>query len=159
VSLVIDGADVAAAESQQLLAELWKELDELYGNEVATAIDPRGAPTGIKFVVARENGVAVGCGAIRPRSAAIAEVKRVFVRQTSRGTGVARAIMCKLEQLACAAGFNEIWLETGLRQPAAIRLYESLGYTRIADFGDYKDDPLSVCYGKTLMERPAMRRE
>lgn len=140
-------------ESRELIAELWRELDELYGNELASPAELPDA-TGTIFVMARENHVAIGCGAIRPRTATIAEVKRVYVRQTSRGTGVARALMAELEQLARAAGFNEIWLETGLRQPAAIRLYESLGYTRIADFGDYKDDPLSVCYGKMLTAPP-----
>jgi GNAT superfamily N-acetyltransferase len=101
-------------------------------------------------VIARDGHVAVGCGALRRRTASIAEVKRVFVRRDSRGRGIARAIMHELEQLARDAGFSEIWLETGLRQPVATRLYESLGYTRIADFGDYKGDPLSVCYGKRL---------
>ncbi|HEV8184586.1 MAG TPA: GNAT family N-acetyltransferase, partial [Chthoniobacterales bacterium] len=86
------------------------------------------------------------------------EVKRVYVAPHARRTGVARAIMNVLEQLARETGFTGIWLETGLRQPAAIRLYESLGYTRIAGFGDYKDDPLSVCYGKQLSEtRPRGR--
>ena len=158
MNLTIEPADVTSAESRELIAELWKELDELYGNELASAAEFPN-PTSIIFVIARQDGVAVGCGAIRPRSATIAEVKRVFVRQSSRGRGIARAIMHELEQLARAAGFNEIWLETGLRQPAAIRLYESRGYTRIADFGDYKDDPLSVCYAKMLTERPPTGRE
>ena len=35
-------------------------------------------------------------------------------------------------------------------RPAAIRLYENLGYERIASFGDYAKDPVSVCYGKRL---------
>ena len=158
MALTVERADVDSAESRELLRELWRELDELYGNEIGTAAEFPN-PAGIIFVIARLDDVAIGCGAIRPRSATIAEVKRVYVRQTSRGTGVARAIMHELDQLARAAGFNEIWLETGLRQPAAIRLYESLGYTRIADFGDYKDDPLSVCYGKMLTERPPTGRE
>ena len=158
MNLTIERADVSSPESRQLIAELWRELDELYGNELASEAELPDA-TGTIFVIARRDGLAVGCGALRPRSAAIAEAKRVFVRRDSRGQGVARAIMHELEQLAGAAGFNEIWLETGLRQPAAIRLYESLGYTRIADFGDYKDDPLSVCYGKMLTERPPTGRE
>jgi GNAT superfamily N-acetyltransferase len=149
LNLIIERADGSSPESCELIAELWSELDDLYGNELASAPKLPDA-TGTIFVIARQDDVAIGCGAIRPRTATIAEVKRVFVRQTSRGTGVARAIMHELEQLARAAGFNEICLETGLRQPAAIRLYESLGYTRIADFGDYKGDPLAVCYGKRL---------
>ena len=149
--MIIEHAAVDSAESRQLVAELWAEINELYGNAESTAFEsPRATASDVAFVVAREDDAAVGCGALRRRSAEIAEVKRVFVRRAFRGQGIARAIMAALEQLARAAGFNEIWLETGLRQPAAIRLYESLGYTRIADFGDYKDDPLSVCLGKRL---------
>ena len=147
----IERADANAPESRQLIAELWVEIDQLYGNEIATAAElPREQTARAIFVIARRGDAAVGCGALRPRTATIAEAKRVYVRPSSRGHGIARAIMHELEQLARDAGFNEIWLETGLRQPAAIRLYESLGYTRIAAFGDYKDDPLSVCYGKRL---------
>jgi putative acetyltransferase len=58
--------------------------------------------------------------------------------------------MCALEEIARGPGFSEIWLETALRQPGAIRWYESLGYTRIAAFGGYRDDPLSICFGKSL---------
>ena len=74
----------------------------------------------------------------------------MYVRPAARRTGVARAIMEALEQLARKAGFTEVWLETGLGQPAALRLYESLGYKRIAAFGDYRDDPVSICFGKSL---------
>ncbi len=141
----------ASPDAQELLAALWRELDELYGNEVPTQPSPVGEEAaGAALVVARANGDAIGCGALRPRGDLIAEVKRVYVRPAARRTGAARAIMATLEQLARDRGFNEIWLETGLRQPAALALYESLGYTRIAAFGDYMDDPLSVCYGRRL---------
>ena len=44
----------------------------------------------------------------------------------------------------------EVRLETGTRQPEAIRLYESAGYQRIAPYGDFKDSPLSVCFEKSI---------
>jgi len=159
LSLRIERASVNVEESRCLVAELWAEVDRLYENavpsrsELSGMEDPRAS-----FVIARLHGEAVGCGAIRPLTEVISEVKRVYVQPHARRTGVARAIMDVLEQLARETGFTGIWLETGLRQPAAIRLYESLGYTRIAGFGDYKDDPLSVCYGKQLSEtRPRGR--
>lgn len=151
MSLRIERASVNAEESRCLVAELWAEVDRLYENHVPSRSElagmnhPRAA-----FIIARLQGEPVGCGAIRPVTAAIAEVKRVYVQPPARRAGVAHALIYALEQLARDLGFSEIWLETGLRQPAAIRLYESLGYTRIAGFGDYKDDPLSVCYGLSL---------
>ncbi len=144
-----DAAD--SADARRLFTGLWAELDGLYGNEAPSRVELTGmdVPRAV-FVVARESGEAIGCGAIRPFATEIAEVKRLYVSPANRGRGVAREIMDALEQFARDNGFSEIWLETGLRQPAAIRLYESLGYTRIAGFGDYKDDPLSVCYGLSL---------
>lgn len=149
--VTIETTTTDSEESQHLMAELWREIDQLYGNEVGTVAEFTGPnATDILFLIARREGIALGCGAIRRRSAKIAEVKRVYVRPAARRSGLARALMHALEQKARDGGFNEIWLETGLRQPGAMALYESLGYRRIAGFGDYKDDPLSVCYGKRL---------
>ncbi|MCW2711581.1 MAG: GCN5-related N-acetyltransferase, partial [Marmoricola sp.] len=39
----------------------------------------------------------------------------------------------------------------GIRQPEAIALYESAGYTPVPGFGFYKDAPLSRCFAKTLL--------
>ena len=41
-------------------------------------------------------------------------------------------------------------METGVIQPEAISLYESSGYERMPNFGTYRDDPLSLCFGKVL---------
>ena len=151
MALTIERSAPDAEESRRLVAELWAEVDRLYGNEASTPSElPGMEKPGAALVIAQENGDAVACAAIRPLSRDIAEIKRMYVRPHARRAGVARAIMHELDQLARTAGFTELWLETGLRQPAAIRLYESLGYTRIAAYGDYKDDPLSVCYGKRL---------
>jgi GNAT superfamily N-acetyltransferase len=149
--VIIERAAPHSAEAMQLMRELWAELDQLYGNDTATPPEFAGMEkAGAAFVIARMDGEAVGCAALRPLSPQIAEVKRLYVRPRARRAGVARAIMHELEQLARAGGFNEIWLETGLPQTGALRLYESLGYTRIAGFGDYKDEPDNVCFGRRL---------
>jgi len=133
------------------MAELGREVDQIYGNKESSLSALAGMDQpGAAFLLARVDGDAVGCGAIRPLTREIGEVKRMYVRRSARRTGAARAIMDALEQLARKAGFSEVWLETGLGQPAAMRLYESLGYKRIAAFGDYRDDPVSICFGKSL---------
>lgn len=135
----------------QLMREMWVYLDALYGNTATTPHDLRGMEDpSSAFIIAREASAAVGCAALRPMSAEIAEVKRLYVRPEMRGKGVARQLMATLEQIATDVGFREIWLETGLPQVAAIRLYEQLGYTTIAPYGEYKDEPDSVCYAKSL---------
>ncbi len=147
----IEQADIHSAESQQLIAELWAEVDLIYGNREPTVPDVSGmeGPDAV-FLIARESGDAVGCVALRPLRKAIAEVKRMYVKPTARRRGLARQLMEALEVIAREKGFREIWLETGLGQPAAIQLYENLGYTQISSFGDYAQDPVSVCYGKRL---------
>src|SRR5262249_48659048 len=41
-------------------------------------------------------------------------------------------------------------LETGIQQHAAIRLYEREGFERIPPFGNYRVDPISLCYERNL---------
>ncbi len=152
MSLSIEPAEINSDSGRWLLTELWAEVDHIYGND--TPSDPELAgmdAAGAGFIIARDAGEAIGCGAIRPFTDTIAEVKRMYVVPSKRGRGIAREMMHFLEQRARENGFSAVCLETGLRQPAAIRLYESLGYRRIAGFGDYKDDPLSVCFGKSLI--------
>lgn len=150
----IETAPIDAEDSQQLIADMWREVDSIYGNREPTAPELGGMDAkGAVFLIARAEGRAVGCVALRPISAEIAEVKRMYVQPAARRGGVALKLMQRLEEIAREKGLREIRLETGLKQPAAIRLYEGLGYERIARFGDYAHDPLSVCYGKRLVTR------
>lgn len=147
----IELAPIEAAESKELMAEMWREIDLIYGNAESTVPELGGMDAaGAAFLIAREADRALGCVALRPISAGIAEVKRMYVRPEARRGGVALFLMERLETIAREKGLREIWLETGLKQPAAIQLYEGLGYRRIASFGEYAHDPVSVCYGKRL---------
>jgi GNAT superfamily N-acetyltransferase len=92
----------------------------------------------------------VACGGIRRFDAQTAEVKRMFVEPQARRKGHGRVILRQLEAKARELGYGLIRLETGLKQPEAIALYEQAGYQRIAAFGEFKDSPLSVCFEKDL---------
>ena len=63
---------------------------------------------------------------------------------------MAGRLMDALEKKARQEGFSEVRLETGIYQLAAIKLYEKRGYEKIAPFGAYQEDPLSVFMGKKL---------
>jgi GNAT superfamily N-acetyltransferase len=110
---------------------------------------PRGA-----FFVARLGDRPVGCGAVRRVIAGappdVAEIKRMYVAPAARGRGVARALLARLEAEAAALGYRILQLETGMRQPEAILLYKSAGYHRIAGYGQYATDELSLCFAKRL---------
>lgn len=90
----------------------------------------------VRFFLARRQGAALGCGgvALFPD---FAEVKRMYVRDTARGQGVAEAILARIEQETRSAGLSLLRLETGIRQIAAMRLYARLGFQDCAVFGDY----------------------
>ena len=96
-------------------------------------------------------------GAHQPLDHETSEVRRMFVAREARNQGVARAILMNIEDHARLQGFRRLVLETGNRQLAAIRLYESSGFTRIPPFGSYVYDPTSVCFARTL--HPATPRE
>jgi putative acetyltransferase len=53
--------------------------------------------------------------------------------------------------LAKQANVRTLRLETGAYQPAAIHLYQQLGYYPIPPFDDYKEDPLCLFFEKTLI--------
>jgi GNAT superfamily N-acetyltransferase len=103
-----------------------------------------------EVVVAYENEKAVGCGAFKEYSADAAEIKRMFVRPENRGRGIAGKILTELETWAKELNFSECVLETGLKQPEAIRLYQKSGYETIPSYGQYLNIENSVCMKKLI---------
>jgi putative acetyltransferase len=74
----------------------------------------------------------------------------MYVEPAARRRGVARKVLEKLESVAHERGYAALRLETGIRQPEAIGLYEAAGFHRIQCYGMYIDNPRSVCYEKRL---------
>jgi putative acetyltransferase len=105
----------------------------------------------IKYaVVIYDNGQAVGCGAIKEYEENIMEVKRMFVLPEKRGKGIASMVLQELENWATELGYPTCILETGIKQPEAIRLYEKNNYERIPNYGQYAAVESSVCFQKHM---------
>ena len=104
----------------------------------------------VTFLAAFFAGEVVGCGAVKRMSGRYGEIKRMYVEPGARRRGVGRHLMKALESSLLAGGIGVVRLETGVRQPEAIALYERCGYVRIPPFGDYREDPLSVFLEKRL---------
>jgi GNAT superfamily N-acetyltransferase len=149
IAIVCERADTADAQAliQRLDAELYSRYpgNSVHGFKPGEADNFRGI-----FLVARSAGKPVGCGAVRLLEPGVGEIKRMFVEASFRGRGIAPQILGKLEAAAQEAGCQVLRLETGPRQPEAIKLYESSGYLPIPRFGEYVDDPLSMCFEKRL---------
>jgi putative acetyltransferase len=108
----------------------------------------------IKFVVvAYENGKPVACGAIKEFSPEVMEVKRMYTSPESRGKGIAGKVLGELEAWASELPYKKCILETGKKQPEAIRLYEKNGYVVIPSYGQYAGIENSVCFEKNLKTR------
>jgi GNAT superfamily N-acetyltransferase len=150
------------------------EMNELYGSSL-DQLDPTVVkallagfdvdPTTIVATVlasvdARIEGVAhgeqipVGQAGLRPHVGTAGqpalEVKKVIVDPAYRGRGISRALMLELEVAARELGIDELILQTGDLQPAAIGLYVSLGYVLIPSYPPYDRMPGALCYAKAL---------
>jgi GNAT superfamily N-acetyltransferase len=127
-----------------------EELSKRYGRSDS---EPGPAPTAADvalFLVAFDGEEAIGCGGLRPLDQTHGEIKRMFVRLSYRGKGVSTAILRGLEAAARDRGWERLVLETGDRQPDAMRFYEREGYSPIPRFGYYVDSELSRCYERVL---------
>ena len=100
--------------------------------------------------VARENGEAVACGALRRDADGVGEVKRMYTIPARQGQGIGGRILERIEALARQEGLTRLVLETGHAHHAAYRVYERGGFARCGPVLDYPDTGWSVFYEKDL---------
>jgi putative acetyltransferase len=101
-------------------------------------------------VVAYKDDIAVGCGAIKEYDNSSMEVKRMFVKDEYRSKGIATKVLIELENWTKELGYSKCILETGLKQPEAIHLYEKNNYKVIPNYGQYVGVDNSVCMEKFI---------
>lgn len=87
------------------------------------------APQGL-FIVLERDGEIIATGAYKPFDEHTAEIKRIWTNKTLRQQGLAARVVQELERRAVLAGYSHIYLTTGFRQPEAVRLYLSQGFSR-----------------------------
>ncbi|MFB4301776.1 GNAT family N-acetyltransferase [Actinomadura sp. NTSP31] len=138
------------------------EMESRYADRVAKILAAAAAPErkadgtlGVEaeqvvYVgVAYAGGTGVGHIALR-RYGGDVELKRMYVAPAHRGSGVAAALLAAAERAARSLGASRVVLQTGDRQPDAVRLYEREGYTRIPVFPPYEWLTFSICMEKSL---------
>jgi len=157
----VERVPITHPDAAMLVEEVQQEYVRRYGGRDETPIDPAyfDEPVGAFFVGYRDD-VPVATGAWRLRTdlevdgtSQTAEVKRMYVAPGVRRLGLARAILAHLEETARVAGAEVMVLETGIRQPEAITLYESAGYLPVPGFGFYQGSPISRCFARPLTPR------
>jgi ribosomal protein S18 acetylase RimI-like enzyme len=138
-------------DSIGLITELEATLEPLYPRESRHGLSVEQLVSeAVPFFVLRSDGVAAACGGVKLFGTEYGEVKRMYVRPQFRGRGFARQILDHLSAHAQAHGITILRLETGIHQHEAIKLYESVGFRRISAFGEYKPDPLSLFFEKSI---------
>lgn len=138
-------------ELGKLRQELRDDLSARYPDEGADGDDHLSE--GIRFLLMRQDGVAIGCCALQRNAESGLdglELKRMYVVPAARGTGVAGHLLAAAERLARELGAAQIYLETGIRQQEAIRLYERNGYSEIPLYPPYTESAISVSYAKAI---------
>lgn len=100
------------------------------------------------FVIAELNNEIVGCGAIRPISDTVGEVKRMYSKFSRKKIG--ETILSYLENHAFTIGYSELILETRVKNQEATQFYTKKEYKVIPNYGKYIDRPEAICFGKSL---------
>ena len=139
------------ADFQKLVALLDKDLKSRDGDD--HSFYARFNKTGNirNVIVCYIDNKPIGCGAFKEFDQKKVEIKRMFVRPEYRGQGIGLKILNELELWASELNYPECILETGKKQPEAIRLYQKAGYTMIKNYGHYENDENSVCMAKTIL--------
>ncbi|WP_411105339.1 GNAT family N-acetyltransferase [Streptomyces sp. cmx-4-9] len=128
-----DSKALRRAYFAEIAGRFWKrtateaEIDQGLADDPDDGLTP---PTG-QFVVGRLQGKALACGGIRLLDPATAELTRVYVDRSARGTGGGAALLEALEAQARALGAERIRLDTRSDLVEARALYARHGYREI----------------------------
>ena len=106
--------------------------------ELLAALETEHVPPKGGCILALDGNEPLGCGMFHTFEPGTAEIKRIFVREAARGTGLGRAITQALIDGCRDVGFSRIFMDTSRQQVTAHRLYMSMGF---AERGPYHHVP------------------
>jgi len=103
-------------------------------------VPPSGA-----LLIARYGDAVAGCVALRRLDERSAEMKRMYVREAWRGTGLGRRLALAIIEEAKRRGYARVVLDTLPKLSAAIALYRDLGFR---ETGPYLASPTpgALCF-------------
>jgi len=146
---------LAIALFQDYAASLDVDL-RLQGFDVELASMPGdyAPPRGELLLVQGPDGAGLGCIGLRPLSAGVCEIKRLYVRPQARGSDHGKALIGAIIATAQALGYDQAVLDTLPSMTAAIRLYRSLGFEPIPPYrvGAF---PELMYFGRALRDPPS----
>ena len=139
--------DLESREIGAFLQEHIADMKSISPPESKHALDLEGlkAPE-ITFWSAYEDGLLIGCGALKELDACTGEIKSMRVRASARAGGIGSKILSHIVNEAESRGYRVLKLETGSMEyfVPARNLYLKYGFRLCEPFGSYKSDPNSV---------------
>ena len=155
-------AKVRRSDEIAAIAILFREYADWLGidlsfqgfeTELATLPGKYAPPTGELVIARAPDGGALGCVAVRPLgTAAVCEMKRLYVRPVARGLGIGGALVATIMEAAQALGYAEMKLDTLPSMAEALALYKRFGFAEIEPYY-HNPVPGTVYLGKALSAR------
>jgi len=147
-------SDSDLAEAAALFREYqrWLGVDlcfQGFEEELAGLPGAYAAPQGV-LLLAKDGGHSAGCVAVRPLSGVepgICEMKRLYVRDRWRGSGLGRRLAEATFEHARTAGFRRMLLDTLPQLTVAKEMYRRMGFV---ETDPYYENPLP---GVVYMEK------
>jgi putative acetyltransferase len=106
-----------------------------FESELAGLPDPYVAPRGT-LLLAKFGTFPAAIAGLKPLSAGVAEIKRLYCVPEARGCGIGQKLLCQLLEDAHQMGYRRVRLDS--HRPsmgAAMAIYRRLGFTEIAPYG------------------------
>ncbi len=134
-------ADPRSDDAVYCLGEYYAELSRRFetGFDVNLSCDPDATdmmPPRGSFLIARSDGLPLGCVGLKGTDKGYGEIKRLWVSPAARGLGLARRLMEAAEGAARDLGIGLLRLDTNSALPEAVALYRNTGWTEIERFND-----------------------
>jgi len=131
------------AEEIASIGELFREYSASIGVDLEyqgfsselAGLPGQYAPPSGDLLVASVNGAAAGCVALRGLDQSTLEMKRLYVRPSSRGTGLGKLLVEAAISIARQNGYAELRLDTLASMASAQKLYGALGFVEIPPYG------------------------
>lgn len=137
----IEPEDSTHADAKYCLQQYFAELAETFrqgfdlGRTISADPEELRPPRGV-FLVARLDGQAIGCGALKVIAPGVAYIKRMWVQRSVRGVGLGQKLLSALEAQARRLQIHTLRLETNSDLPGAREFYLRNGFREVEPFND-----------------------